>query len=281
MDTRNRPVSTNSGTIVEQFRISTYLNLGQAYVRGLSNSAKNANLSHLSPMNTDDVYLVIAAGGRGVRMGGVIPKQFRNFGEMCVLETTIRAFLTQDMPNITRIVLAVPENHLEQVNAWQFGLPVQAVVGGNTRQESVYLALMALPDTPSAIVLIHDAVRPFPPSDPIKRAIESLKTWDSAILVERSTDTLKRVDATGKILGTEPRENVFRAQTPQVARLQLWREAFTWAQITGFQGTDDSSLLEALGKRIRIVVSPTSNLKLTTPEDWTHIHREYPTKLIT
>ena len=201
-------------------------------------------------------------------MGGETPKQFRDWGGISVLEATIRAFLRPNMPSIARIALAVPEDRLEQVNNWQFGLPMQAIAGGNTRQESVHLALKALPDIPNAVTLIHDAVRPFPPSDPIKKAIASLTTWDGAILGERSTDTLKRIDATGQILCTESRESIFRAQTPQVAKLWLWRKAFAWAQETGFQGTDDASLLEALGKRIRMVNSPASNLKLTTPEDW-------------
>lgn len=226
-------------------------------------------MSHLLPANNNDIYLVIAAGGRGVRMGGgKIPKQFQDWNGMCLLETTIRAFLRPEMPNITRIALAVPEDHLEQVNNWNLGLPVQAVKSGNTRQESVHLALNVLPKITNAIVLIHDAVRPFPPIDPIKKAIESLATWDGAVLGEPSTDTLKRVDKYGQIVCTEPRENIFRAQTPQVARLWLWQEAFAWAQDKGFQGTDDVTLLETLGKRIKMITSPISNLKITTPEDW-------------
>lgn len=225
-------------------------------------------MSPSSSGNTEESFLVIAAGGRGLRMGGGVPKQFRDWDGRPLLEATVRAFLAADMPPLAGIVLAVPEDRLEQVRAWRFGIPHQAVAGGGTRQESVARALEALPDRPGAAVMIHDAVRPFPPPGPVREALAALAAWDGAVLGEASTDTLKRVDASGLILGTEPREGIFRAQTPQVARLGLWREAFAWAQSSGFQGTDDVSLLEAMGRRIKLIPAPASNLKLTTPEDW-------------
>jgi 2-C-methyl-D-erythritol 4-phosphate cytidylyltransferase len=225
--------------------------------------------------SSSSIYLVIAAGGRGLRMGGGVPKQFRDWGGMPLLEATVRAFLDPAMPVLAGIALAVPEERLEQVRTWRFGIPAQAVAGGETRQESVALALAALPDDPEARVLIHDAVRPFPPAGPVREALEAVGGrsggWDGAVLGEPSTDTLKRVDPSGLILGTEPREGIFRAQTPQVARLGTWREAFAWARDTGFLGTDDVSLLEALGRRVKLIPSPASNLKLTTPEDWARV----------
>jgi 2-C-methyl-D-erythritol 4-phosphate cytidylyltransferase len=201
-------------------------------------------------------------------MGGGVPKQFRDWGGRPLLEATVRAFLVPEMPPLAGIALAVPEDRLEQAAAWNFGVPCRAVAGGDTRQRSVALALAALPDEPGAAVLIHDAVRPHPPADPVREALAALADWDAAVLGEASTDTLKRVDPAGRVLGTEPREAIFRAQTPQVARLGLWREAFAWAEATGFQGTDDVSLLEAMGRRVKLVLSPSSNLKITTPEDW-------------
>jgi len=117
-------------------------------------------------------------------------------------------------------------------------------------------------------VMIHDGVRPFPPAGPVHEALAALADWDGAVLGEPSTDTLKRVDAQGQVLGTEPREGIFRAQTPQVARLGTWLAAFQWARGNGFLGTDDVSLLEARGLRVKLVLAPPTNLKLTTPEDW-------------
>jgi 2-C-methyl-D-erythritol 4-phosphate cytidylyltransferase len=225
-------------------------------------------LNHLSSVNTEPVYLVIPAGGQGLRMGAGVPKQFRDWGGEPLLAATVRAFLAPAMPALAGIVLAVPEDQLERVRTWSFGVPLRVVVGGVTRQASVAEALAALPAVPGAVVLIHDGVRPFPPAGPVREAVAALDQWDGAVLGEPSTDTLKRVDAQGRILGTEPREGIFRAQTPQVARLGTWRKAFAWAQAHTFQGTDDVSLLEAQGLRVKLVPSPASNLKLTTPEDW-------------
>lgn len=223
-------------------------------------------------MKIERPFLVIPAGGRGVRMGGGTPKQFRDWGGVTLLEATVRAFLAPGMPDLAGIALAVPEDRLDEVRAWRFGLPHWTVVGGDTRQASVALALAALPDVPSAPVLIHDAVRPFPPALPVQEALAALEAWDGAVLGEPSTDTLKRVDAQGRILGTEPREGIFRAQTPQVARLSLWLDAFRRAADQGLAATDDVSLLEAMGLRVKLIPSPPTNLKLTTPEDWDRWH---------
>lgn len=201
-------------------------------------------------------------------MGGGVPKQFRDFGGRPLLKATIEAFLGPEMPPLAGISLAVPKDRIQEVQGWDFGLPTWIVEGGSSRQASVLAALSALPDEPDATVLIHDAVRPFPPAGPILEAILALETWDGAVLGEASTDTLKRVDAEGRILDTVPREKIFRAQTPQVARLKTWRRVFAWALKTKFSATDDVALLEALGGRVRMVASPASNLKITTQEDW-------------
>ena len=219
-------------------------------------------------MKIDRPFLVIPAGGQGARMGGGVPKQFRDWGGMTLLEATIRAFLVPAMPELAGIALAVPEDRLAEVRSWKVPVPLWAVPGGPVRQESVALALAALPDAPGAAVMIHDGVRPFPPAGPVHEALAALADWDGAVLGEPSTDTLKRVDAQGQVLGTEPREGIFRAQTPQVARLGTWLAAFQWARGNGFLGTDDVSLLEARGLRVKLVLAPPTNLKLTTPEDW-------------
>jgi 2-C-methyl-D-erythritol 4-phosphate cytidylyltransferase len=172
------------------------------------------------------------------------------------------------MPALAGIALSVPEDRIAEVQGWDFGLPAWVTAGGETRQESVASALRLLPDLPDAPVMIHDAVRPFPPVEPIRMALATLEDADGSLLAEASTDTLKRVSEEGFVMATEPRENIFRAQTPQIARLSTWRRAFAWADGCGFLGTDDVSILEAMGLRVKVIPSSASNLKLTTPEDW-------------
>lgn len=203
-----------------------------------------------------------------MRMGGGLPKQFRDWDGRPLLQATVEAFLAPGMPNLAGIALAVPESHLGEARSWSFRVPCTVVPGGDTRQESVWAALRALPDQPLAPVMIHDAVRPFPPAAPLWEALDTLDRFDGVLLGEPSTDTLKRVDHLGLVLFTEPREEFFRAQTPQIARLETWLMAFQSAHEAGVTGTDDVALLERLGLSVKLIPSPSSNLKLTTPEDW-------------
>ena len=206
-------------------------------------------------------------------MGGGLPKQFRDWDGRPLLQVTVEAFLAPGMPQLAGIALAVPESHLEEARGWAFHVPCVVVPGGDTRQESVWIALQALPHVPLAPVMIHDAVRPFPPAAPLWEALEALNRFDGVLLGEPCTDTLKRVDSLGRVLRTEPREEFFRAQTPQIARLGTWLSAFLSADEAGFTATDDVALLERLGLTVKLIPSPSSNLKLTTPEDWERARR--------
>jgi 2-C-methyl-D-erythritol 4-phosphate cytidylyltransferase len=200
-------------------------------------------------------------------MGAGPPKQFMDFGGVPLLRATVGAFFAPGMPEIEGVALALPPDRMAEAQGWAFPAPHWCAPGGETRQESVASALALLPDAPGAIVLIHDAVRPFPPAGPTLEAVRLLGECDCAVLAEASTDTLKRVDSGLNVLATEPREGIYRAQSPQAARLGDWRAAFAWARARGLAATDDASLLEAMGKSVRVVPSPPSNWKLTVPED--------------
>jgi len=220
------------------------------------------------------LYLVVPAGGSGLRIGGDIPKQFLDWGGEPLLKATIKAFFAPGMPKVDGVAIALPPDRLDEVSAWNFPAPRWCAKGGKTRQESVEAAIGLLPPGDAqALVMIHDAVRPFPPAGPIMEAILSLDSWDGALLAEASTDTLKRVDANFQVLGTEPRDCIYRAQTPQMAKLSTWQRAFAWAREHGFKGTDDVSILEAMGLRVRLIPSPSSNQKLTVPEDWDRLYK--------
>lgn len=201
-------------------------------------------------------------------MGTDIPKQFLDWGGKPLLMVTVQAFFAPDMPKIDGIALALPPTRVAEVSEWTFPVPHWCISGGKTRQESVSAAIALLPNNPSAVVMIHDAVRPFPPSVAVYEAVQALGSWDGAVLAEVSTDTLKRVDSDLQIIATEPREQIYRAQTPQVALLATWKKAFEWATNNSFEGTDDASILEAMGLRVKVIPSPSSNPKITTPQDW-------------
>ena len=201
-------------------------------------------------------------------MGGGIPKQFRDWGGVPLLKATVQAFLAPDMPRLRGIALAVPGDRIGGGAVLVLRPPLLGGVRRGDPPGSVAAALASLPGDPDAPVMIHDGVRPFPPAGPVREALDALAFFDGSLLGEPSTDTLKRVDREGLVLGTEPRETIYRAQTPQIALLSIWQKAFLHARNAGITGTDDVSLLELLGLRVKLVVSPSSNLKLTVPEDW-------------
>ncbi|MDR2560971.1 MAG: 2-C-methyl-D-erythritol 4-phosphate cytidylyltransferase, partial [Holophagales bacterium] len=163
-------------------------------------------------------FLVIPAGGRGLRMGGSMPKQFMDWEGRPLLRATIEAFFGPGMPKIEGIAIALPLDKIEEISKWELPAPHWCTEGGTTRQESVHAALKMLDEfPPDEAAMIHDAVRPFPPPGAINEAIALMDEWDGAVLAEASTDTLKRVGPDFHIVATEPREQIYRAQTPQVA----------------------------------------------------------------
>src|SRR5207245_11699836 len=148
---------------------------------------------------------------------------------------------------------------------------LKVVAGGNSRQESVERALAALdPDTD--LVAVHDAVRPFIDLDTIRRVVEEARISGAAIVGIVPVDTVKQVtgaQASGaKIRSTIPREHLVLAQTPQVFRHDLLKQAFEAARRDGFVGTDESSLVERLEQApVRVVMGSDRNIKITKPGD--------------
>jgi 2-C-methyl-D-erythritol 4-phosphate cytidylyltransferase len=200
-------------------------------------------------------------------MGGTVPKQFQALRGKPILHYTLRTL--QESGLINSLVLVVPEK--EQVNAcadWMGRPPVvkQVVVGGEKRQDSVYNGYQAIPSD-TDIVLVHDGVRPFLSKEMIRETIEVAGKFGAAITAIPVNDTIKRVDASGKVEGTVDRDRLWRIQTPQAFRFDLLGEAFRKAQADSFYGTDEGALIEYLGQEVRIVDGSEWNLKITRPED--------------
>ena len=144
--------------------------------------------------------------------------------------------------------------------------------GGDSRQDSVALALKEVPDD-TEIVLVHDAVRPFVTREQIVRVIEEARRCQAAILGIPAMDTVKEVkraslpEDVALITGTIPRERVVLAQTPQAFATKLLKEAFARAQADGVNASDEAGLVERLGHDVHVVLGSERNIKITKPAD--------------
>jgi len=216
------------------------------------------------------VAAIIAAGGRGVRLGADRPKQFLELGGRTILELSISALAA--CPRIDEIVVAVPPDHLEAARSLgPHGgrTPVTFVAGGARRQDSVGNAF-AHTSAAADIVLIHDAARPFVTGEVIGRAIDAAMNHGAAIAAIPVRDTVKQAGASGAdgsrpITATIPRESILLAQTPQAFRRDVLARALT--EGAGVEATDEAMLVERLGLPVHIVDGDPGNIKVTTPED--------------
>ncbi len=211
---------------------------------------------------------IITAGGTGERFGGQIPKQFIEIAGLPMIVHTLRAF--ESAGSIDHVVVVLPKRHVGEMTSAileRYAIQkVRAVVpGGETRQASVGCGLEAI-DWDPACVAIHDAARCLITTELIDRTVKACEGWDGAILALPVRDTLKRVEGQ-IILKTEPRENLWAMQTPQVFRFPFIRDAYRKASAVRFAATDDAAVAEFSGGRIRVVEGGARNLKVTYSED--------------
>lgn len=215
------------------------------------------------------VSAVIVAAGKGVRMNLSVRKQYLALADRPIIGHTLGVFAECRL--INRIFLVVPESdfefcHKEVIAPLELQKNVKLVPGGRVRQESVYNGLAAI-DAKEGMVVIHDGVRPFVRQDQLAACINEAGGCGACILGIPVSDTLKRVNAAGFIDDTLDRNSVWLAQTPQAFRYTLIREAHEKARQAGFAGTDDASLVEHLGRDVKVISGSSRNLKITTPED--------------
>ena len=213
-----------------------------------------------------EVCALIPAGGIGVRLGHRTPKQFLPLGGGSILGTTVRHFARH--PAIGAVVVAAPAAHLERARRAVRDLDrggITVVAGGSTRQESVWLALQAAP-AEAAIVVVHDAVRPFITRGLIDAVVAAARDGGAAICALPIAETVKRV-RDGRVETTVDRTDLWTVQTPQAFRIDLLREAHEKARRDGVVGTDDAALVERLGHPVAVVRGLEDNVKITTPAD--------------
>lgn len=212
------------------------------------------------------ISAVIPAAGSGERFGG--KKQLKTLDGRPLLFHTLRPFINSDL--INEIIVVVPKEDVDQVDRELRSMisakAVKVVAGGNSRQVSVHNGLAAT-DPSSALICVHDAVRPFVTEALIEKSVNACNDHDGVIVAQSSTDTIKRV-MEDQILETLPRETIWRAQTPQVFSKAALQEALELAEAEDIQGTDEASLLERIGYQVGFVEGSSLNIKITTEEDW-------------
>ena len=211
---------------------------------------------------------VIAAGGKGIRLGSNVRKQYLNLGSKPMLAHSVGLFAGHEA--VSQIIIAIPEDDLESAKGiLSTYFPVelfQMVAGGATRQQSINNALEAINGKPE-LVAVHDAARPLASENLLDRLIEAALENGAAVPVIPLADTPKQIDKNGMVLSTPPRESLRLVQTPQVFRFNLIVEAYSNAERSGLEATDDSALIELLGKPVKTVEGELSNLKVTSALD--------------
>src|SRR5687767_1140850 len=211
---------------------------------------------------------IIAAAGAGTRMASDRPKQFLLLAGTPVIVHTLKIFEQCDSIHEVIVVLPAEESAGFLSLAGKFGVRklARVVPGGATRADSVKRGLMAIRSATAEIVVVHDGVRPFVTVEEIDATIAAAKSDGAAILVAPVTDTIKQV-GDGAVVKTLDRGTLRRALTPQCFRYELLREAYQNADVNDPSLTDESALVEQLGKRVSIVEGNARNIKITTAED--------------
>jgi 2-C-methyl-D-erythritol 4-phosphate cytidylyltransferase/2-C-methyl-D-erythritol 2,4-cyclodiphosphate synthase len=212
--------------------------------------------------HTVHVSAIIAAGGRGLRFGGRHPKQLLTLGGRSILQRSLDVFLRCDL--IADVVVALPAEMLADAPSYLQGdrTRFEVVAGGPTRRDSVAHAFARVADR-ADVVVIHDAARPLVTDVVIRRTVARAGEVGAAIAALRVHDTVKQVEAGGRVMQTLPRDGIYLAQTPQAFRTEILRAALA---LDG-EATDEAALAERAGYRVDVVEGDPRNLKVTTPSD--------------
>lgn len=211
-------------------------------------------------------YAIIVAGGKGLRMGSDIPKQFLPIGGKPVLMRTLERFREYDAD--LQIILVLPEAQQaywhQLCEEYHFDVEYTLANGGQTRFHSVQNGLAKVPDDAIGVVGVHDGVRPFPSVEVIRNCYETARTAKAVIPVIPVVETVRQIFCNG-LTRTVPRDEYRLVQTPQTFDIQLLKAANRQPYNDGF--TDDASVVESYGHAITLVEGNRENIKITTPYD--------------
>lgn len=214
---------------------------------------------------------IIPAGGVGKRLKANVAKQYLLLNQLPVLVNTLLVF--QKSKIIDEIILLLPHGDLDSAgnelrNKYGLKKVTKIIAGGKERQDSVRNGLAAINDK-CDLVLVHDAVRPFVTEKMIREVVAAAKVTGAASVGVKAKDTIKETGKDNVVECTIPRQNLWLTQTPQVFKLEILKKAYKKAYEDSFYGTDDASLIERMGIKVKMVTGSYDNIKITTPEDLT------------
>ncbi len=215
-------------------------------------------------MKSPNVKALLLMGGQGTRFNSSLPKQFHAIAGKKIYLHTLERFVQSGL--FKEIILVCAKKWIELVEEEVKGLPVRVVAGGETRQESSYLGLLACGNQ-TDVVVIHDAVRPFVSLEILRNNIEGARKHGAVDTCITSADTIVHSQSGDKIDEIPARKEYLRGQTPQSFSYPLILEAHQKAKKEGFSSTDDCSLVIRMGKHVQIVQGDESNIKITTDLD--------------
>lgn len=211
--------------------------------------------------------VIIPSGGKGLRLGTVIPKQYVKVNNKELIAYTIDVF--EQCDEIDEIVVAAQKDYFDLLNEiikkYSFRKVLKIVEGGKERQDSVYNALSSLSANNRDLILVHDAARPLLPQDVLLNALQSAENFDNVVVGIKAKDTL--IKGSDSVLSYVDRSEIFYAQTPQIFRYGILKSAMEKAIKKGFLGTDESMLVHKASYKVKIVEGSVFNFKVTTKDD--------------
>lgn len=214
--------------------------------------------------------VIIVAAGTGERMGNISGKS-KQMAELCGIPVVVRSILAFEACDfINEIIVVAKENEIgcyeNLIAAYNLKKTARVVRGSNTRQKSVLEGLAAV-SSKSEYLAIHDAARCLVTSDIIKEVFTQAYIYGAAVAAEKMTDTVKKSDNYECVSETIDRTWLWRAQTPQIFKTDIYRAAAYIAQTEETEVTDDSALAENIGFKVKLVDCGSENIKLTKPSD--------------
>lgn len=218
-------------------------------------------------MTSPIVAAIVPSAGSGTRFSSTIKKTYTIIGSKPVIIHTLERL--QESPLIDKIIPVVAQedrdDFQELINQYSLHNIKDIASGGPQRQDSINNALSCITD--ADLVIVHDGVRPFIPPHLIESLIQNCLDVDGVIPGIPVSDTIKKVDQHNYVMTTVDRRSLISVQTPQVFKFTVFKKAYEKAYNEGYYGTDDASLIERIGGKVRFIKGSPFNIKITVPED--------------